>query len=217
MLMKDKIIEKYWELYKTEQISIVDDSSLFVLFKSDFSLPSIESLNGIPRVVGYWPREHQVKLYNPNTRRVANAVVLSKREVAKILTSKSFNYYRVEYYILFKFFIIDKSELKKKNPDEFNQDKIKENEMIKTITTNKLIVDELCNFALVLSDYLMKKVVFQSKLMENGFKKLFINVQLSFIQNIMWMFFNQILDLKPETWKFITKNIFRLLSLYVLF
>ncbi|WP_375317706.1 hypothetical protein [Spiroplasma endosymbiont of Virgichneumon dumeticola] len=63
-------------------------------------------------------------------------------------------------------------EIEKKKQEKFYQDKIKENEMIKIIITNKLIVDELCNFALVLSDQLMKKVVFQSKLMENGFNYL---------------------------------------------
>ncbi|WP_368486630.1 hypothetical protein [Spiroplasma sp. DGKH1] len=197
-----EILNKYFQLTDISELEQYKNN-IFILFRSDYTIPgSYDSFKRVPRIVGYWPKEKNVELYNPKTKRIATGVILSNNDVKEIMKLKSFQNNFESYDICLSAFIINDSDKEYFNA-QIVKERIKElknNKLAKENERNygiKLILDknnksvlEINRLCLLLLDELVHKIFFSSSASKNGYFKIYSSVQKLLVQNLMWVFFN---------------------------
>lgn len=229
-----EILNKYVQLDDTLELEKYKNN-VFILFRSDYIIPgSYDSFKRVPRIVGYWPKEKNVELYNPKTKRIAAGAILSMSDVKEIMESKSFQNYFKNYDIYLSAFIIEQNEKKyfnaqvvkdriaQEKDEKLAKEKEKNNQYKIILNQNDKTVTEINNLCLLLVNELFHKIFWESNAAKNGYFKLFSSVQKLLVQNLMWIFYShprinklpQLSFLKSNIFKYWYNNLFWECSLY---
>lgn len=222
----DTILKKYVKLKKTKELEKIDNNLVFILFRRDFTIPELRRsgfLSNMPVIVSYWPDEKQEQLYNPNTKRIAMGAILKKVEVFNLMNSSDFLNYLYNYGITLSAFIVNKNdliyfdkekkekEIQQKLEDKLNKEKEKNIQYELFLNQYQKVLYEINYLCLILVDKIINNVFWYSNSIKNGYFKIYLNAQILFVQNLIWLFFEHPRIIKLPQLNFIKTNILKYL------